>query len=79
MVLAVLVPSAVYVGLISGLGIYVASAIFVAFFMRWLGRYGWLMIAAIAVGNSVFFFLVFEVWFKIPLPKGPLEALLRIN
>ncbi len=79
MVLAVLVPSAVYVGLIGWLGIYVASALFIAFFMRWLGKYDWWKLGAVAVGNSVFFFLVFEVWFKIPLPKGPLEALLRIN
>ncbi len=79
MVLAVLVPTAVYVGLIGWLGIYVASALFVAFFMRWLGKYGWWKLAAVSIGNSVFFFLIFEVWFKIPLPKGPLEALLRIN
>ena len=79
MVLAVLVPTAVYVGVIGWLGIYVASAVFVAFFMRWLGKYAWWTLAAVSVGNSVFFFLIFEVWFKIPLPKGPLEALLRVN
>ena len=79
MVLAVLLPSAVYVGVIAWLGIYVASALFVAFFMRWLGKYDWWKLAAVSVGNSVFFFIIFEVWFKIPLPKGPLEALLRLN
>jgi hypothetical protein len=85
MVLAVLVPTAIYVGLIGGvgpvkgLGIYVASAFFVGFFMRWLGKYPWWKVAAVSVGNSVFFFLIFESWFKIPLPKGPLEALLGLN
>ena len=79
LVLAVLVPSAVYVGLIGWIGIYVASALFVAFFMRWLGKYTWWKVAAVSVGNSVVFFLIFEVWFKIPLPKGPLEAVLRLN
>ena len=79
MVLAVLVPSAIYVALIGWIGIYVASALFVAFFMRWLGKYGWWKLAAVSVGNSVFFFLIFEVWFRIPLPKGPLEALLRLD
>ena len=79
MVLAVLVPSSVYVALIGYLGIYVASALFVAFFMRWLGKYDWWKLAAVSIGNSVFFFVIFEVWFKIPLPKGPLEALLRLN
>lgn len=79
LVLAVLVPSAVYVGLIGWLGIYVASIVFVAFFMRWLGKYPWWKLAAVSVGNSVVFFLVFEVWFKLPLPKGPVEALLGLN
>lgn len=79
LVLSVLVPTIVYVGLIKGLGIYVASAVFVAFFMRWLGKYAWWKVAAVSLGNSIFFFLIFEIWFKIPLPKGPLEAFLRLN
>ena len=79
LVLAVLVPSAVYVALISWLGIYVASALFIAFYMRWLGKYAWWKVAAVSIGNSVVFFLIFEVWFKIPLPKGPLEAALGLN
>ena len=79
MVLAVLVPSSIYVALIGYLGIYVASALFVAFFMRWLGKYDWWKLTAVSIGNSVLFFVIFEVWFRIPLPKGPLEALLRLN
>ena len=79
LVLAVLAPSAVYVGLIGWLGIYVASIFFIAFFMRWLGNYAWWKLAAVSIGNSVVFFLIFEVWFKLPLPKGPLEALLGLN
>ena len=79
MVLSVLVPASVYVGLIGWLGIYLASALFVGFFMRWLGKYEWWKLAVVSVGNSVFFFVIFEVWFKIPLPKGPLEAMLGLN
>ena len=79
LVLSVLLPTAVYAGLIGWIGIYVASAIFVAFFMRWLGKYLWWKVAAVSIGNSTFFFVVFEVWFKIPLPKGPLEAWLGLN
>ncbi len=78
LVLAVLVPVAVYVALIGWTGIYVASTLFIAFFMRRLGGYPWWKTAVVSVGNSVVFFLIFEVWFKIPLPKGPLESLLRI-
>ena len=78
LVLAVLVPTAIYVALIGWIGIYVASAVFIAFFMRWLGKYPWWKTAAVSIGNSVVFFVIFEVWFKIPLPKGPLENLLGI-
>jgi putative tricarboxylic transport membrane protein len=79
LVLSVLLPSLVYVGLIGWLGIYVASALFVAAFMRWLGNYPWWKVALVSVGNSVAFFLIFELWFLVPLPKGPLEAWLHIN
>lgn len=78
MILIVLVPTAVYVVLIANpwmsLGIYVSSAIFIAFFMRFLGKYGWLKVAAVSIGTMVAFFLMFEIWFQVPLPKGPLEA-----
>ena len=79
LVLSVLIPSGVYVALISPLGIYLASALFVAFFMRWLGKYPWWTVALVSIGNSVAFFLIFEIWFLVPLPKGPLEAWLHLN
>ena len=79
LVLVVLIPAAIYVGLIGWLGIYLTSAIFIGFFMRWLGKYPWWKVAAVSIGNSVVFFLIFEIWFKVPLPKGPLESLLGLN
>jgi putative tricarboxylic transport membrane protein len=75
LVLSVLIPSAAYVSLVGWLGIYVSSILFVAFFMRWLGKYPWWKVFLVSVGNSAVFFLIFEVWFLVPLPKGPLEAL----
>ena len=78
LVLAVLVPSAIYVATISWIGIYVSSALFIAFFMRWLGKYAWWKVAVVSVGVMAVFFLIFESWFKVPLPKGPLENLLGI-
>ena len=73
-VLQVLVPTIVYVGLISLLGLYVASAIFIAFFMWWLGKYRLQVILPVALGVPLVLFVMFEVWFLVPLPKGPLEA-----
>ena len=79
LVLAVLVPAAIYVAVISWVGIYVASVVFIAFFMRWLGKYPWWKTAVVSVGTMVVFFLIFEVWFLVPLPKGPLENLLGVG
>ncbi len=73
-VLQVLVPTIVYVGVISLLGIYVASAIFIAFFMWWLGKYKLQLILPVALGVPLVLFVMFEVWFLVPLPKGPLET-----
>jgi putative tricarboxylic transport membrane protein len=79
MVLTVLVPAAIYAGAIGWIGIYVASALFIGFFMRWLGKYAWWTVAAVSVGVVVAFYVIFEVWFKVPLPKGPIEALLGLG
>jgi putative tricarboxylic transport membrane protein len=83
MVLTVMVPSVVYVALISNplysLGIYEASAVFIAYFMRYLGKYAWPKVAAVPIAVMTVFFLMFEVWFKVPLPKGPIENLLGFN
>jgi putative tricarboxylic transport membrane protein len=72
-VLKVFVPTAIYVGLIGFIGIYVASALFIAVFMRWLGRFRWPAIIAVSIGVPLAIFLIFELWFLLPLPKGPLE------
>jgi hypothetical protein len=71
----VLLPSAIYVALIPFLGLYVMSVLLIAFFMYWLGRYGPGMIAAVALGVPIATFFVFEKWFLVPLPKGPVESL----
>ena len=76
LVLAVLGPSVVYVLLIRYLGIYVASMLFIGIFMRWQGKFGLVKIVLVSLGVSVCLFLMFEVWFKVSLPKGPLEAML---
>jgi hypothetical protein len=78
LVLAVLVPTAIYAAAVTWLGIFVSSALFIAFFMRWLGKYAWWKVALVSVGAVVAFYLVFVAWFQVPLPKGPLEVLLGI-
>ncbi|MBX9926004.1 MAG: tripartite tricarboxylate transporter TctB family protein [Hyphomicrobiaceae bacterium] len=64
--------------LIPALGIYVASAIFIFFFMVAVGREGILKSTLVSVGVPLALFFMFEKWFLVPLPKGPLEALLGL-
>ncbi|HZR70314.1 MAG TPA: tripartite tricarboxylate transporter TctB family protein [Burkholderiales bacterium] len=79
LILTVLVPTAVYAGAVGYLGLYVSSTIYIAFFMWWLGKYSWLKIVPVSVGVSVVIYLVFEIWFAVPLPKGPLESALGLG
>jgi hypothetical protein len=74
-VLSVLLPAVVYVVGIQLIGIYVASAVYIAVFMRWLGDYAWPKSAAAGVIVSAALFLMFEVWFKVPLYKGTFDPL----
>jgi putative tricarboxylic transport membrane protein len=77
-VLAVIIPTAIYVALVPWLGLYVASMLLIAVFMKWLGRYGWGLTLAIAIGVPVAAYVMFEKWFLVPLPKGPIEDLLGL-
>jgi uncharacterized membrane protein HdeD (DUF308 family) len=79
LVLAVLVPTAAYVVGVTWIGIYAASFLFIGFFMRWLGKYPWWKVVAVSAGAVAVFYLIFEKWFLVPLPKGPLENLLGLG
>ncbi len=79
LVLSVLVPTAIYAALVTWIGIYISSALFIAFFMRWLGKYDWWKVVAVGVGTTVVFYVVFEKWFKVPLPKGPLLNMIGLG
>lgn len=78
LVWAMLWPILVYVGAIQLLGIYVASALLIGYFMARHGRYRWVLTVPVAVGVPLLFFIVFERWFLVPLAKGPLERLIGL-
>ncbi len=74
MVLQVLIPMTIFVVLSIYIGIYVSMALFIGFFMMWHGRYPIYKAAPMAIAVPALLFVVFEIWFLVPLPKGPLEA-----
>ena len=72
-VLKVLWPATAAVALMHFVGLYVAAALYMGFYMRWVGRHSWVAVVAIALGIPIASFLIFEKWFLVPMPKGPLE------
>ncbi len=80
----VLIPVVVFILLTSGiklgdrtvlpaLGLYVAAALYLAVYMRWVGRHRWVTVVVLAIAIPVVTFVIFEKWFIVPMPKGPLE------
>jgi hypothetical protein len=78
-VLKVLLPMVGFImltdppGPLSGLGLYVAAALYLGFYMRWVGRHDWRTVVALSVVIPVVAFFIFEKWFLVPMPKGPIE------
>ena len=64
LMLSVLLPTAVYV----------ASAVLVAWFMIRLGGFRWWNAVGAGLATALVAFVVFEEWFLVALPKGPVEA-----
>jgi len=67
-------PTAALVVAMFPLGCYLPSGVYLAWMMRRHGGHGWLLSAAYGTAVMVAFFLVFDLWFRVPLAKGPLEA-----
>jgi putative tricarboxylic transport membrane protein len=76
LVAQVFVPLFLYVLAIAFVGIYVASALFMALFMVMLGSFRWWQTLLAVVLTPLIIFWVFELQFRVPLPKGPLETML---
>lgn len=75
-VLSVFIPIALFVGAMPFTGIYVASACFIAWFM-WRDKvrvkpYGKWLIGTVSLGAVLASYLIFALWFKVPLDAGPM-------
>jgi hypothetical protein len=72
-VMSVVIPTTFYVFAVPTIGMYVSSCLLIAVFMKWIGRYGWIKTLIVAIAIPVITYVLFERWFLVPLPKGPLE------
>ena len=70
----VFLPAVAMVALTHVLGLYVSGAVYLAAYMRLIGRHRWITTVLTAIAIPLAAFLIFEIWFLVPLPKGPLEA-----
>jgi putative tricarboxylic transport membrane protein len=73
---AILAPTIVFVALIGPLGLYLPSVLLVLYFMLVIGDFRLPAAAAVAASVAVLTFVTFEIWFLVPLPKGPIETAL---
>ena len=56
--------------------LFVATALYLGTVMYVQGGYRLVTSAAVAIATAAFFYIVLELWFRVPLLKGPLEAAL---
>ena len=72
-------PMFLFVLVSSYLGIYVGMILYLFCVMVFQGGYRVPKAAAISLITAVVNYFLFEVWFQVPLLKGPLEAFLGIH
>ena len=75
-VMQVLVPTFLFCLLTQWLGLYVASFLLIAGFMRYVGGIAWWKSVLTSSLFAAAMFVTFDLAFDVIMPKGPLEALL---
>jgi putative tricarboxylic transport membrane protein len=75
-VLQVFIPTLGYVILMQFIGLYIALSIYIIAFMIINGGYKLTKALPFGILVPIIIFLMFEKWFLVPLPKGPIEAML---
>jgi hypothetical protein len=78
-ILTFFVPMFLFVLISSFLGLYVGMFLYLSGVMIHQGGYHLPKAAAIGLIAVVVNYFLFEVWFQVPLLKGPLEALLGLH
>ncbi len=74
-VMQVFIPAIIYVGAIEVFGVYISSVVYITLFMILLGKFSIIKAVIAALVVNVVLFMMFEVWFKVPLYKGSINLL----
>ena len=73
-VLSVGIPAAMMVLLTHFIGLYLAASLYLAVYMRWIGRHQWISVATVSILLPLAGYVLFQRWFQIPLPEGSLTS-----
>src|SRR4029450_499926 len=68
--LTVALPAIAMVALSACIGLYPATALYLAFYMRWVGQHRWPLVLAVSICLPLGSYFLFDKWFLIPMPKG---------
>ncbi len=78
-ILCVAIPAALMLFLTEFIGLYLASGLYLAVYMRWIGKYRWITVAAYSILIPLAGYIMFEKWFLIPVPEGSLTSRLGLG
>lgn len=70
--LKLIVPMVAATVAILWVGFYVMTGLYMGLFARWIGRYRWIYVAALALGMPAAIYASFELGFRVTLPKSVL-------
>ena len=75
-VLKCVVPAALMVFLTKYIGLYVAAGLYMAVYMRWIGRHRWRTVLVLSIAIPLASYFLFDKFFLIPMPDGSLTRML---
>ena len=69
-VLWVVIPSTAMVMLVELVGLHIAAALYLGFYMRAVGKIGWVTTLLVSIISPIVLYATFDKFFLIPLPQG---------
>jgi putative tricarboxylic transport membrane protein len=68
------VPAGLMLFLTDFIGLYLAAGLYLAVYMRWIGKHRWVTVTVVSILIPLAGYIVFRRWFLIPLPEGSVWA-----
>lgn len=69
-VLNVIIPAALMVILTKYIGLYIAAGLYLAVYMRWIGRHRWSTVISLSIIVPLSTYILFDKLFLVPMPRG---------